>query len=143
MSMAPKRVPPSRARAEGKESACLTGPARSVRSVGGGRPLLRLQRLLGNSRVARLVHTRRLTPSGRITRPGVTPVLARKAEINLPGWGSPLVGDDDSDVTFTPSGDFRTMGFQRDMAALGKAEVVVSVWEQISEGEAAAGGGTP
>lgn len=52
-----------------------------------------------------------------------TSMLVRKAEVDLPGWGSPLVGHDDSDVIFTTSGDFRTMDFQRDLAALTKAKV--------------------
>jgi len=43
--------------------------------------------------------------------------LSRKAKVELEGWGSELIGHDDSDVTFTPSGSFRTKAFQREMAA--------------------------
>jgi hypothetical protein len=45
-------------------------------------------------------------------------MIAREAEVDLPGWGSNLIGDDDSDVTFSPTGKFETFGLQRDLAAL-------------------------
>jgi hypothetical protein len=55
-------------------------------------------------------------------------LISRKAEVDLDGWGSPLVGDDDSDVTFTPSGDFRSKGFQADMAKLGNADFLAQYY---------------
>jgi hypothetical protein len=40
-------------------------------------------------------------------------VVARKLRVGLDGWGSNLFGDDDSQVFFTPKGDFRTTEFDR------------------------------
>jgi hypothetical protein len=56
-------------------------------------------------------------------------LLARKAEVDLPGWGSPLLGHDDSDVTFTPSGKFATMGH---MAAQAKDRTFSQIAEEMS-----------
>ena len=57
-------------------------------------------------------------------------VLARDAEVDLPGWGSPLIGDDDSDVTFTPSADFRTPDFERDISALANEDYLAQFYRQ-------------
>jgi Domain of unknown function (DUF4157) len=57
-------------------------------------------------------------------------VLARDAEVDLPGWGSPLIGDDDSDVTFTPSADFRTADFERDIRALANEDYLAQFYRQ-------------
>jgi hypothetical protein len=46
----------------------------------------------------------------------VAQMLARKAQVDLPGWGDPLVGDDDTDVTFSPTGSFRTTEMDAAMA---------------------------
>ncbi|MGH2944658.1 MAG: hypothetical protein ACRDLN_17995, partial [Solirubrobacteraceae bacterium] len=40
----------------------------------------------------------------------------RKAQVPLPGWGDTLVGDDDTDVTFTPQGQFRTTEIEAALA---------------------------
>lgn len=71
--------------------------------------ILALQRSSGNASVARLI---RATPKR----------LARKARVGLSGWGSPLFGDDDSDVTFTPEGTFQTGEFTSQMADLDRAD---------------------
>jgi hypothetical protein len=47
---------------------------------------------------------------------GVARMLSRKAQVDLPGWGDPLVGDDDTDVTFTPKGTFKTAEMDAAMA---------------------------
>ncbi|MFZ2171011.1 MAG: DUF4157 domain-containing protein [Methylococcaceae bacterium] len=57
-------------------------------------------------------------------------LVSRKAEVDLPGWGSPLFGHDDSDVTFTPSGDFRTKDFQLDIAELAEADPLAQIYRE-------------
>jgi hypothetical protein len=82
-------VPPQAAslgadpRARRRGVAGLTGPA-----------LESLQRSAGNAGVARLMRE----------------TLARKVTVPADGWGSPLVGDDDSSVTFDPWATFKMDG---------------------------------
>jgi hypothetical protein len=76
------------------------GAANAPLSVTG---ILALQRTIGNAGVARLMRA----PSRQ---------LARKAQVPLPGWGDTLIGDDDTDVTFTPSGEFRTTEIEAALA---------------------------
>jgi outer membrane protein OmpA-like peptidoglycan-associated protein len=65
----------------------------------------------------------------------VTRMLAREAEVDLPGWGSNLIGDDDSDVTFTPAADFQQEGFAADVAASRTdAEVYMKMTKGFMEG---------
>ena len=47
---------------------------------------------------------------------GVARMLSRKVQVDLPGWGDPLVGDDDTDVTFDPTGSFKTAEMEAALA---------------------------
>jgi outer membrane protein OmpA-like peptidoglycan-associated protein len=58
--------------------------------------LLDLQRGAGNAAVARML----------AARAPARPTLARDYEVDLEGWGDPLIGHDDSDVTFMPLATF-------------------------------------
>lgn len=73
--------------------------------------VLALQRSAGNASVGRM--------------------LAREAQVELPGWGSPLFGHDDSDVTFTPRGTFETAEFAAEMSGLGDVDPLLVYYRQL------------
>jgi outer membrane protein OmpA-like peptidoglycan-associated protein len=86
-------------------------PALVEEQHGGQRPnvpatsaaVLGMQRGAGNASVARLLSA----PANQ---------LARKAQVDLPGWGDPLFGDDDTDVTFDPTGSYKTAQMEAALA---------------------------
>lgn len=84
----------------------------------GPRSLLSLQRSSGNASVAKLLA-------------GSSIVVARKAAVDLPGWGDTLIGDDDTSVTFTPEGAFQTEAFSAALEnAMGNYPQIVKLIQQ-------------
>lgn len=82
---------------EAPAAASLLADARARRSAGAAlaAPAFRsLQRSVGNAGIARLMRE----------------TLARKVTVSADGWGSPLVGDDDSSVTFDPWATYKMDG---------------------------------
>jgi hypothetical protein len=67
----------------------------AIADVSSPETVLAMQRTAGNTAVSRYL-------AGRAGRPAI----ARKATVKLDGWGDPLIGDDDSQVTFVPRGSF-------------------------------------